>query len=253
MFFTEDIENTDAYSQISNFIEPAGQYLSLRVGAEFDPNEEICDNGIDDTGNGKVDCEDPYCKDKLICRKEVSKKLDLFVMSQCPYGTMALNAMQEVLENFGDDIDFDVHYIANENQDGTFRSLHGQPEVDENIRQLCAKKYYGVDSKYMDYIWCRNKNIQSDKWENCAFQAEMSTDKIRSCSEGDEGKELLSEDIKTAQELNIGASPTWLANNQYQFGGIDAEIVKQDFCKYNPGLEGCSATLSTAESEGGQC
>ncbi len=34
----------------------------------FDPTpREICDNGIDDTGNGLTDCEDPHCEDHPAC------------------------------------------------------------------------------------------------------------------------------------------------------------------------------------------
>ncbi len=252
VLFTTDIEKEAGYSQIERFMEPKGEYLLLLIGADFDPEEEICDNNIDDNGNKKIDCKDPYCAEKLVCRKEIPNKLDLFVMSQCPYGTMALDAMEEVLKNLGD-IEFEVHYIANENPDGTFNSLHGQPEVDENIRELCAKKYYGVDYKYMDYIWCRNPDIMNPEWKNCAFKSEISHDKIEACSTGDEGKELLSKDIKLAQTLGIGASPTWLANNRYTFSGINAEIVRQNMCNYNSGMAGCDTILDASQTEGGQC
>ncbi|MBW2993570.1 hypothetical protein KY317_03285, partial [Candidatus Woesearchaeota archaeon] len=252
VLFTEEIKKESGYPQIERFIEPKEKYLLLKIGADFNPEEEICDNDIDDNGNKDIDCKDSYCAEKLVCRKETPNKLDLFVMSQCPYGTMALDAMQEVLENLGD-IDFDVHFIASENPDGTFNSLHGQPEVDENIRELCAKKYYGVDYKYMDYIWCRNKDIMSPEWKNCAFKAGISTDKIEACSKGKEGKELLSEDIKLAQALGIGASPSWLANNRYSFSGINAEIVRENLCSHNPNLAGCDTTLSATQAEGGQC
>ena len=40
------------------------------------------------------------------------------------------------------------------------------------------------------------------------------------------------------------ASPTWLANNQVKFSGIDAETIKKNFCSANPGLDGCENTLS---------
>ena len=56
------------------------------------------------------------------CRPEVPKKLDVFVMSQCPYGVKGLDAMKEVSDNFkkaGESIDFTVHYIG----DGDARAL----------------------------------------------------------------------------------------------------------------------------------
>jgi len=52
------------------------------------------------TGNGKVDCEDESCQGKKVCRAEEKGKVDLFVMSNCPYGVRTVDAMKEVIENF---------------------------------------------------------------------------------------------------------------------------------------------------------
>jgi hypothetical protein len=189
-----------------------------------------------------------------VCREEITQKLDVFVMSQCPFGTQALDAMKEVLEAFPN-MDFDVNFIASYDEaTDTFSALHGQPEVDENIRELCAIKHYPDDYKYMEYIWCRNKNIRSTEWEDCATDNGMDAETIRACSEGEEGKNLHIENIKLANELGIGASPTWLANNQLTFSGISAEAVKQNYCSENPGLPGCSKTLSgQAAAPSGSC
>ena len=163
-------------------------------------------------------------------------------MSQCPYGVKALDSMKEVLEAFGNDIDFNVHFIANETAPGKFKSLHGQPEVDENIRELCAMKHYKKNYKYMDYILCRNKKIRSKEWKTCAVNG-IKASVIEKCSTGAEGTKLLSEDVKIAKGLGIGASPTWLANNKFKFSGIAAEAIKQQVCKRNPGKKGCDKKL----------
>ncbi len=252
IFFTGNVNESDSYPQVQQYLVDRGDYLSLRIGADFDPTAEICDNEKDDTGDGLIDCEDPDCEGSLMCREEMEKRLDVFVMSQCPYGTQALDAMGEVLDVFGEDMDFRINYIATETPDG-FSSLHGQPEVDENIRELCAIEHYPEDYQYMDYIWCRNQDIMSEEWESCAEQAGMDVEVIRDCFEGDEGKSLLSENIQLAQELGIGASPTWMVNNQHQFGGIDAETIKQGYCEMNPGLEGCEQMLSSSSGASGTC
>jgi predicted DsbA family dithiol-disulfide isomerase len=181
-----------------------------------------------------------------VCRPTIEKDLKVFVMSQCPFGIKALNSMKEVLEAFKDDkINFEIHYIADEQAPGQLSSMHGQGEVDEDIRELCAKKYYAKDYKYMDYIWCRNENIRDANWQECAKKAGMDVAKIEKCATGDEGKKLLSEDLKIAKALNIGASPTWLANNKFKFSGLAAEQIKQNLCSYNKDLKGCSKTLSS--------
>lgn len=251
--FPKSIEKVDGYDKIKRFVKPAGDKVLLRVGAKFDPSKEICDNKKDDTGNGKIDCADDDCKGQLMCRKEIKNTVDLFVMSQCPYGTMALDALKEVKEAFkGDKLDININYIANETSPGKFRALHGQPEVDENIRELCAIKHYPKD--HMDYIWCRNKNIRSNDWKPCA-KGKIKAAVIEKCSTGKEGIKLHSDNIKIANELGIGASPTWIINNNQKASGVSAKDIQTNICKYNPGLKGCKAKIAAPKGRKpkGQC
>jgi len=243
--FEETVKETSGYKRISRYLQPTKVegFLNLQIGATHDPKAEICDNGTDDTGNGKTDCADDTCKNSMVCREEIKAKIDVFVMSQCPFGVKALDAMKEVLDAFKGEITFEVHFIATEQGDG-FKALHGQPEVDENIRELCAITHYGADFKYMDYVWCRNKNIRSAEWLSCVEKAGMDADKMKACADGDEGKDLLRKDIKIGQALGFSASPTWLANNKHKFSGVDPKTIQTNICKHNPDLKGCAAELT---------
>ena len=222
-------------------LQPLGKFQSLNVGGSWSP---ACMN---DGG-----CALPQCKETLACRKEVPNKLEVFVMSQCPFGVKALNAMEEVLKNFNGKVDFSVHYIANGTAASGFTSLHGQGEVDENVRELCAMKSYGKSYKFMDYVLCRNKAITSTNWEGCAANG-IDAKAIKKCAEGDEGKKLHEEDIKLANSLGIGSSPTWIANGKFKFSGIDAETVRSNLCQHNKDLKGCENKLTgnTAGPSGG--
>ena len=60
--------------------------------------------------------------------------LDLFVMSQCPYGVQAETGVLDALGAFGSDLQVNVRFIVSE-AGTSFNSLHGQPELDENLRQ----------------------------------------------------------------------------------------------------------------------
>lgn len=253
VLFDETVNGGEGYSQIQSYLDPAGEYTSLRIGATFNPTKEICDNKIDDNGNGITDCEDTDCTGALVCREEKKNDIQVFVMSDCPYGKLAIEALKGVVDNFGDKITYGVHYIARETEDG-FSSLHGQYEVDEDIIQLCVKEK--SPEQWLDYIYCRSvQGINGNDWKSCANEAKVDTAAVQTCFDGDEGKELLRQDIKIADTLGIGASPTWLANNKYIFSGIDAETVKTSFCGYNTALEGCENTLSSdtggASSSGG--
>jgi 2-hydroxychromene-2-carboxylate isomerase len=250
VLFDDTVKKDPGLSNVEQYLVPAGQYQSLRIGADFDPASEICDNAVDDNGDGKVDCKDPECANKMVCRQDKPETLDLFVMSQCPYGVQALNAMKEVLAAFPD-MKFGLHFIGGYDEaTGVINSLHGQGEVAEDTRELCAAKYYPLANKYMEYVWCRNKALTNPAWEACATDNGMDAARIKSCSEGAEGKELLRTDMKIADELGVGASPTWLANNRYQFSGIDAATAGANYCKYNPGVPGCEKTLTAAAPSG---
>lgn len=241
--FDEGAQEDDNYARIEQYLLPAGDYTSLRIGASFDPTKEICTNEIDDTGNDLVDCEDPDCTGSIECREEKEQHLQVFIMSDCPYGRKAVEALKAVQDNFGDNLDFEIHYIATEQGDG-FSSLHGQYEVDENIVQLCVQEH--SPDAWFDYMYCRSTNgVKDIDWKNCANENSVDVDAVQTCFDGEEGADLLREDIKLAQELGISASPTWLANNKYTFSGIDAETVKMNFCQYNSDIEGCENTLSS--------
>jgi hypothetical protein len=250
--FDPAVAQDPGFDKVRRFATDAGAFKAVQVGAKFDPTAEICDNGTDDDGNGKVDCDDLGCEGKLVCRKAEPNRLDVFVMSQCPFGVKALDSMKEVLDAFDSKIDFRVHFIGDETAPGQFTSLHGQPEVDENLREICAIKHYGKNYKYMDYILCRNKDIRSADWQKCATGG-IKADVIQKCSTGEEGRQLLSDDMKFAKTLGIGASPTWLANNRVQFSGVAAEPIKQNFCAQNPGTKGCEKTLTGTAAPTGGC
>lgn len=252
--FEKTVEKDPGYARLKRWMTPQGDFLNLNVGAKFDPTAEICTNKVDDTGNGKIDCADATCANTLECRKEEANKLELFIMSGCPFGVKALDAMKEVLEAFKDDkLNFVVHYIATENPDGTFKALHGQWEVDENIRELCAFKHGGIQ-KGMEYAWCRNPKIRdASAWKDCVTKAKIDMKKMEACATGPEGKKIHSTDIKIGNAMGISASPTWLANNKFKFSGVDAERIKTNICQHNKGLKGCAKTLSSDAKVEGSC
>jgi hypothetical protein len=246
VLFNNDVNKSASFAQVQQYLVAAGTYQSLRIGAAFDPTKEICSNKIDDNGDGKIDCLDPECTASFECREEKKANLMLFIMSDCPYGRKAIEALKEVYTTFNKSFTYEVHYIATESGTG-FTSLHGQYEVDENIVQLCVDKY--SPDKWLDYVYCRSVNgVKGIDWKTCAAETKIDTAKVDACAKGEEGKTLLREDIKIANAMGIGASPSWIANNRYQFGGIDAATVQTQFCQYNAGLAGCSATVSNTTS-----
>jgi len=156
-------------------------------------------------------------------RERKPRHMDLFVMSKCPFGIKAEQVIYPIARKAG--ISLDIRYIANFRPNSgpasgkkayALSSLHGQTEVEEDIRQLCARKYF--PQKYFDYILDRNKDISNPHWEKAAV-AMLGKDAeaaIKKC-QSQEGEKLLEEDMGLAEELHINASPTILWENQRRF------------------------------------
>ena len=139
--------------------------------------------------------------------------LELFVMSYCPYGVQAEEKLIPIVKEFGDKIDFKLQFIAQEKEEPSeqdispFTSLHGYPEVAENIRQLLILREY--PDQYLDYILCRGKKLDKS-WEACAEKLGIDVEKIQELFDSPEAEQLFRENIKRAAELGVRASPTIL-------------------------------------------
>ena len=137
--------------------------------------------------------------------------LELFVMSYCPFGVQAEEKVFPIVKQFGDKIDFKLRFIAQEKatvslQEVTpFTSLHGYPEVAENIRQLLIAQEY--PDKYLDYILCRGKKLDKS-WEDCAEKYGIDVAKIQALFDSPKAEQLFRENIQRAAELGVRASPT---------------------------------------------
>ena len=145
--------------------------------------------------------------------------LELFVMSYCPFAIQAEKQIIPIVKKFGDKIDFKLQFIAQEkdeisSQDITpFVSLHGYPEVAENIRQLLIAQEY--PDKYLDYLLCRGKKLNKS-WEDCAKKLGINVNKIQRLFDTPEAEQTFRKNIKRSAELGIKASPTILIDN-HQF------------------------------------
>ncbi len=145
--------------------------------------------------------------------------LELFVMSYCPFGVQAEEKIIPIVKEFGGQIDFKLQFIAQEKAEPSahditpFTSLHGYPEVAENIRQLLIAREY--PDRYLDYILCRGKKLEKS-WETCAEKLGIDVARIQALCDAPETEQLFRENIQRAAALGIKASPTILVDG-HQF------------------------------------
>ena len=244
-------KDAEGYATLQRYFRKIGNYQELRLGGQWDPTAEICDNELDDDADGKSDCSDDGCKASLGCRPAKQKKLDMFVMSQCPYGAQAMIAAKEFTDHFKGQVSLDVHFIG-DNRNGELSSMHGQAEVDEDVREICAAKLYGKDHHFLQYLSCRSKDYKSPDWQPCAKEAQMDAAAIQKCFDG-EGKQLLAQSFAHAESLKIASSPTFLVNNKRDFNAITAAGIQREYCKENPSVAACKDLIpEPAAAAGGQ-
>ena len=177
--------------------------------------------------------------------KEEPHNLELYVMSQCPFGVMAENAVISAYKQglIDKKVKISIYYIADEvkSPDGklAFNSLHGEEEWKEDARQVyIADKY---PDKFFNYILERNKNYRETNWQQAAEKAGLNPQEIEKNFEL--AKKMLSENIKKGNSLGITTSPSFIVDKAYLIVGL-SELKKMDDYKNinvsNPTSQGCS-------------
>lgn len=267
--FHDNVKESAAYEMIEENVYESGGYVVVfpeSVDSVFDPRREICTNSKDDTGNGLVDCVDPDCSENVVCREEIENRLDLFVMSMCPFGNEAVMAARDVYKHLKGELDIELHWIETvveasrfkkgglpevciEHGDSAYCSLHGKEETEENLRQICAQSLYPTD-KFLSYISCRANPAIAMEWTECASASDLDVERIETCAEGDEGHALLAEDAKLTDILGIGASPMYMWNNTFlESVPFTPAAIASKACELNPEMKHCD-TIHLLEDEG---
>ncbi|MEM3373913.1 MAG: hypothetical protein QXE31_01705 [Candidatus Woesearchaeota archaeon] len=224
--FDKSVEEGEGYSNVQMYLDKVGDYYSLRIGANYDPKAEVCNDGKDNRDNdGKVDCQDDECKNYWQCMEKKDKpEVQLFVMSHCPFGTQMEKGILPVVELLGNKIDFKVRFV--------YYAMHGEVEVKEQIRQYCIQKEQS--DKYLSYLKCFLEAGETDK---CLTQANIDKTKLDTCYE------------KTDKEFNVMANfndkTTWLSG-RYPLFNIDKQLNEKYGVQGSPTLVVNDVVVETA-------
>ncbi len=189
-----------------------------------------------------------------------------FVMSFCPYGNQAENALGPVFKLFKNKVEWEPHYVIYSNYGGypdycldeeeKYCSMHGIQELNEDVRELCIWKYYD-HSTWWDFVLQINENCNARNVDTCwvpiAKRLGIDTEKIKNCQKT-EAINLLDEEIRLNQKYGVRGSPTVFINDVSYNGARTPEAYKQAICSgFVTEPEECSKTLSTTGSASGQC
>ena len=160
-------------------------------------------------------------------RPEKKNTVELFVMSQCPFGVMAEDALLAAEKNglLPAGVKLEVHFIGDAKKDDKgawqFSSLHGQAEWEENARQAyIAAKF---PEKFKAYLSERNKDVHAADWQKAAKAAGIDAGKVEKGF--DEAKELLAADFAVTSKLGISTSPSFIVDGRQFMVGL-GELTK---------------------------
>jgi hypothetical protein len=182
-------------------------------------------------------------------------QVQLFLMSFCPYGNQAEEVMMPVVDLLKDVADIIPRYIVSKTGD-RYSSLHGDQELNQNVRELCVYKYQ--PEKFWDFLKevnadCTDQNADTC-WTGSAQTVGININQISQCQK-QEFNALLDQEIALTEQYNVSGSPTLLINDSLYQGSRTAEDFKKAVCSaFNNPPEECSAVLGDeAEAAQGGC
>ena len=158
-------------------------------------------------------------------RGPMKPEVELFVMSYCPFGVQAEQELLPFFETYGDTIDFKLRFIIrkeetpaeNASGDIRFTSLHGEPELMENKRQMVIAELY--PEKFFDYLLCRADHLQ-EAWVHCAKDVGLDVGRIAEAVEAEKLTLELVQEIQRKEALNIKGSPTLVIDGRIIDGSV---------------------------------
>lgn len=119
--------------------------------------------------------DDRVRKDNNAANKTEKPDVKLFVMSYCPYGLQAQKMYLPVYELLKDKADMGMYFVD--------YAMHGQKELDENMRQYCIQSEQ--KDKFAAYLECFTTGDKSADgmgvFDACMVQARIDKGKVTEC------------------------------------------------------------------------
>ncbi|MEK7624976.1 MAG: hypothetical protein AAB467_01345 [Patescibacteria group bacterium] len=144
--------------------------------------------------------------------KTAKPKVELFVMSYCPYGLQMEKAFLPAWDLLKNKADLSIKYVN--------YAMHGKKEIDENTRQFCILK--DQPTKYSAYLKCffaagQNNGAEAD-YGSCLKQAGVNESSLNSC--------VGSTDKQFGITAKFNDQASWLSGQFPQYPIHDSENTK---------------------------
>ncbi len=179
-------------------------------------------------------------------------KVEVFVMSHCPYGTQIEKGLLPVMEKLKGKVDFEIKFCD--------YVMHGKKEVSEQLAQYCIQKEFS--SKFIGYLKCfldkgdsttciKNTGIDSKKLNTCIQKTDAAFKVTKGFADKStwKGGRYPGFDVFKADntKYNVRGSPTLLVNGKSVSSKRDSASLLQTICSsFTTPPKECKDTLSSA-------
>lgn len=229
-------------------------YLT-KDGGKFFP--QVLDMNAEATATNTDDTAAVADQTPAVVTKSDKPKVELFVMSECPYGTQIEKGILPVVEALGNKIDFTLKFCD--------YAMHGEKELKEQLAQYCIQKEQA--DKFKSYLTCY---LEAGDSASCVTKAGVDKAKMDTCVSATDKQFKVTEkfndkttwsngqfpvfDVYKAENDTYGVqgSPTLVVNGAQASSGRDSASLLKVICSaFNTEPEECKKELSsTAPSAG---
>ena len=183
--------------------------------------------------------------------KQDKAKVELFVMSHCPYGTQIEKGIIPVIEALGNKMDFELKFCD--------YAMHGEKELKEELNQYCIQK--NEPTKLVAYLKCF---LEAGDGDGCLTKAGINKSKLSSCVSATDKEYKVTEGFNDKstwangsypsfnvykadnEKYGVGGSPTLVINGKQISSGRDAKSLLATICAgFNTQPDECQKALSS--------
>lgn len=149
--------------------------------------------------------------------KNEKPKVELFIMSHCPYGTQIEKGIIPAAKALGDKIDFEIKFVD--------YAMHGEIELEEQLNQYCISEKQ--EDKFIPYLECF---LLSGDSKSCLASNKIDTKKLSSCVKETDSEFKVMENFKNKVGFS-GPYPSFNVhaedNLKYSVGGSPSLIINE--------------------------
>ncbi len=170
--------------------------------------------------------------------KSDKPEVELFIMTECPYGTQAEKGLIPTIEALGDKADIQIRFVH--------YFMHGDVEEQETYRQVCIREEQS--DKYLDYLSCY---LGAGDSATCLTETQINKAKLTSCI-ATKSEDYYAQDSELSNQYGVQGSPTLVINGVQANSGRDSVSYLDTICSaFSTQPAECETQLSSASPSPG--